>query len=432
MGQDDPRALLRAMFDAAVAAASPMVRIPAFLPPKPKGRTIVVGAGKASAEMARAVEAAWDGPIEGLVVTRDGHAAPCRHIEIVEASHPVPDARGAAAARRILDRVADLTEDDLVIALISGGGSALLTLPAEGLSLADKQAVNTALLRCGAPIGEMNIVRKHLSAIKGGRLAAAAHPARVVTLVISDVPNDDLSAIASGPTVADPSSFAQARDILRRHGIVEPKAVIDHLDRGTQETPKPGDPRLGGTTTDLIATPQKSLEAAAAVAHAAGVTPMILGDAIEGEAREVGRVMAGIARQIARHGQPIPPPCVLLSGGETTVTMRGRGRGGRNVEFLLSLAVALDGLPSAFAIAGDTDGVDGAEEVAGAVLTPDTLARAAALGIDARARLADNDAHAFFEALGDQVITGPTRTNVNDFRAILLLGPEAEAHRESR
>ncbi len=421
MDASDPRALLRAMFDAAVAAASPMVRIPAVLPPKPKGRTIVVGAGKASAEMARAVELAWDGPVEGLVVTRDGHAAPCRGIEIVEASHPVPDARGVAAARRILDRVSGLSEDDLVIALISGGGSALLTLPAEGLSLADKQAVNTALLRCGAPIGEMNIVRKHLSAIKGGRLAAAAHPARVVTLVISDVPNDDLSAIASGPTVADPSSFAQARDILRRHGITEPRAALEHLERAAEETPKPGDPRLARAETILIATPQMSLEAAAEVARAAGITPLILGDAIEGEAREVGRVMAGIARQAARHGQPATAPCVLISGGETTVTMRGQGRGGRNVEFLLALGLALDGLPGASAIAGDTDGVDGAEEVAGAILTPDTLARAAALGIDARASLADNDAHAFFEALGDQVITGPTRTNVNDFRAVMIL-----------
>ena len=416
-----PPDLLRAMFDAAVAAASPLLRMPGLLPPRPKGRTIVVGAGKASAEMARALESVWDGPLEGLVVTRDGHAAPCRSITIVEASHPVPDARGAEAARRILDQVAGLTADDLVIALISGGGSALLTLPAPGLSLDDKRAINAALLRSGAPIGEMNIVRKHLSAIKGGRLAAAIHPARLVTLVISDVPGDDLSVIASGPTVPDPSTFAEAAAILRRRGIDEPRAVINHLARAAEETPKAGDPRLARAETRLIATPQMSLEAAAAVARAAGITPMILGDAIEGEAREVGRVMAGIARQVARHRQPAPAPLVLISGGETTVTVRGTGRGGRNVEFLLSLAVALDGQPGTYAIAGDTDGVDGAEEIAGAILTPDTLARAAARGVDAKARLADNDGHGFFEALGDQVITGPTLTNVNDFRAILVL-----------
>nr|WP_210215332.1 glycerate kinase [Lichenihabitans psoromatis] len=415
-----PRDLLRAMFDAAVAAASPMRRVPLFLPPRPKGRSIVVGAGKASAEMARAVEVAWDGPLEGLVVTRDGHAAPCERIEIVEASHPVPDARGEAAARRILALVGGLTEDDLVLALISGGGSALLNLPADGLDLADKRAINTALLRAGVPIGEMNIVRKHLSAIKGGRLAAASFPARLVTLVISDVPRDDLSVIASGPTVPDPTTFAQALDILQRYGITGPARVIEHLRRGADETPKPGDPRLARSETILIATPQMSLEAAADVARRAGVTPLILGDAIEGEAREVGRVMAGIAQQVALHGQPAPAPCVLISGGETTVTVRGGGRGGRNVEFLLALGLALDGLARVSAIAGDTDGVDGAEDVAGAIITPDTLRRAAALGLDPKASLADNDAHRFFDVLGDQIVTGPTRTNVNDFRAILI------------
>ncbi|WP_131119059.1 glycerate kinase type-2 family protein [Lichenihabitans psoromatis] len=408
------------MFDAAVAAASPMRRVPLFLPPRPKGRSIVVGAGKASAEMARAVEVAWDGPLEGLVVTRDGHAAPCERIEIVEASHPVPDARGEAAARRILALVGGLTEDDLVLALISGGGSALLNLPADGLDLADKRAINTALLRAGVPIGEMNIVRKHLSAIKGGRLAAASFPARLVTLVISDVPRDDLSVIASGPTVPDPTTFAQALDILQRYGITGPARVIEHLRRGADETPKPGDPRLARSETILIATPQMSLEAAADVARRAGVTPLILGDAIEGEAREVGRVMAGIAQQVALHGQPAPAPCVLISGGETTVTVRGGGRGGRNVEFLLALGLALDGLARVSAIAGDTDGVDGAEDVAGAIITPDTLRRAAALGLDPKASLADNDAHRFFDVLGDQIVTGPTRTNVNDFRAILI------------
>ena len=416
-----PRELLRAMFDAAVAAASPQLRIPPHLPPPPKGRTIVVGGGKASAAMAKAVEDAWPGPLSGLVATRYGHAVPCKSIEIVEAAHPVPDESGHRAAGRMLEMVKGLQPDDLVLALVSGGGSALLSLPAPGLSFQDKQAVNAALLRSGAPIGEMNIVRKHLSAIKAGRLAAAAFPARVVTLVISDVPGDDPADIASGPTVADKSTFADARAVLAKHGISEPRSVIDHLDRGDDETPKPGSPRLARTTTILVATPRLSLEAAAEVARKAGVPPLILGDALEGEAREVGKVMGGIARHIAMQGQPAEPPVVLLSGGETTVTVRGKGRGGRNVEFLLSLAVTLDGLPGVFAVAGDTDGVDGAEEIAGAVITPDTLQRAAQLRIDAKQSLADNDAHSFFEALGDQVITGPTLTNVNDFRAILVL-----------
>ena len=423
----DPRAILRSMFDAAVSAASPSLRMPAHLPLPPKGRTIVVGAGKASASMARAVDENWPGPLSGLVVTRDGHGDDCPRIEIVEASHPVPDARGFAAAQRIRALVTGLTPDDLVLALISGGGSALLHLPAPGLTLQDKQAVNAALLRSGASIGEMNIVRKHLSAVKGGRLAALAHPARLVTLVISDVPGDDPAVIASGPTVADPSTFADATAVLQKYRIVEPRSVIDHLQRARDETPKPGDPRLEHAQTITIAAPQRSLEAAADVARAAGITPLILGDALEGEAREVGRVMAGIARQAATRGQPAPPPVVLLSGGETTVTVRGSGRGGRNVEFLLSLAIALDGLPDVFALAGDTDGVDGAEEVAGAVITPDTLTRAAARGIDAKASLADNDGHGFFGALGDQIITGPTRTNVNDFRAILVIAPSDDA-----
>jgi hydroxypyruvate reductase len=417
----EPRVLLRTMFDAAVAAASPGIRIPIHLPPPPKGKTIVVGAGKASAAMAKAVEQAWPGPLRGLVVTRYGHAVPCAKIEIVEAAHPVPDENGYRAAKRMLDLVKGLGPDDLVLALISGGGSALLSLPVPELSFQDKQAVNAALLRSGAPIGEMNTVRKHLSAIKGGRLAAAAFPARVVTLVISDVPGDDPADIASGPTVADKSTFAEARAVLAKYGISGPRSVIDYLDRGADETPKPGSPRLANTTTILVATPQLSLEAAAEVARKTGVLPLILGDALEGEAREVGRIMAGIARQVAMHGQPAPPPTVLLSGGETTVTVKGKGRGGRNVEFLLSLAVVLDGLPGVFALAADTDGVDGAEEIAGAIVTPDTLERAARLNINAKERLSDNDAHSFFEALGDQVITGPTLTNVNDFRAILVL-----------
>jgi glycerate 2-kinase len=411
---------LREMFDAAVSAASPLLRVPAFLPSPPKGRTIVVGAGKASALMAKAVEDNWAGPLSGLVVTRDGHSVHCDRIEIVEASHPVPDARGLKAAERICSLVEGLGHDDLVLALISGGGSALLTLPAPGLTLQDKQAVNAALLRSGASIGEMNVVRKHLSAIKGGRLATAAYPAQVVTLVISDVPGDDPALIASGPTVADPSTFADAVAVLKKYGINEPKSAIDYLKRGEDETPKASDLRLSKAITTTIAAPQLSLEAAAEVARKAGITPLILGDTLEGEAREVGRVMAGISRQTAQRGQPVEPPVVLLSGGETTVTVKGKGRGGRNVEFLLSLAVQLDGISNVFALAGDTDGVDGSEEIAGAIVAPDTLSRALALGIDAKAMLANNDGHSFFEALGDQVITGPTRTNVNDFRAILI------------
>ena len=422
-----PRDLLRAMFDAAVAAALPDKSLPSHLPPPPKGRTIVIGAGKASAAMARALEQHWSGPLTGLIVTRYGHGVPCQRIEIVEAAHPVPDEKGLDAARRILGMVQGLSEDDLVIALISGGGSSLLSLPAPGLTLEDKQAVNRALLRSGAHIGEMNCVRKHLSAIKGGRLATAAYPAQVITLVISDVPADDPAVIASGPTVADVTTFADARAVLAKYGITEPAAALRHLERAEDETPKPGDPRLARARTVMIATPQMSLEAAAAVARDAGTTPLILGNAIEGEAREVGRVMAGMARQVVLHDQPAAKPVVLLSGGETTVTVRGKGRGGRNVEFLLSLAVDLDGLAGVFALAADTDGIDGAEEVAGAIITPDTLARAEAKGISAKARLADNDGHGFFEALGDQVITGPTLTNVNDFRAILINAESREA-----
>jgi glycerate 2-kinase len=416
-----PRALLEKLFRTAVSTADPAVVLPGFLPPAPKGRTIVVGAGKASAAMARTLEQHWPGQLEGLVVTRYGHAVPCERIEIVEAAHPVPDAAGEAAARRILALVQGLTPDDLVIALISGGGSALLTLPAEGLTLADKQAVNRALLRSGAHIGEMNTVRKHLSAIKGGRLAAAAYPAPVMALLISDVPGDDPSVIASGPTVPDATSFADALAILEKYRIEEPAVVLAHLRAGASETPKPGDPRLAHSEIRMMATPQGSLEAAAAIAREAGVTPIILGDAIEGESREVARVMAGIARQVRRHGQPAAAACVLLSGGETTVTVRGDGKGGRNVEFLLALAVELHGAAGIWAVAGDTDGIDGAEEVAGAVLTPDTLARAEAAGISAKAMLAKNDAHPFFSTLGDAIVTGPTLTNVNDFRAILVL-----------
>ena len=414
------RDLLERMFRAAIAAAQPDLCLPPHLPPRPKGRTVVIGAGKASAAMARAVETAWAGPLEGLVVTRYGYAVPCERIEIVEAGHPVPDAAGEAAARRLLALVGDLGADDLVLALISGGGSALLAAPPEGATPEDERALNRALLTCGASIGEMNLVRRHLSAIKGGRLAAACHPARVVTLVISDVPGDDPTDIASGPTVGDPTTCAEALEIVRRRGIVLPAAMIEILESGRGESVKPDDPRLAGHEVRRVVTPQSALEAAAAVGRAAGIDVHILGDALEGEAREVGTVLAGIARQVARRDQPFRRPCVLLSGGETTVTVRGDGRGGRNVEFLLAAAVALDGEPGVHALAGDTDGVDGVEEIAGAVIAPDTPARAAALGLDPRRSLAANDGHGFFGALGDAVITGPTLTNVNDFRAILI------------
>ncbi|HEX6401853.1 MAG TPA: glycerate kinase [Pseudonocardiaceae bacterium] len=415
----DPRALLRAMFDAAVAAADPLQRVPAFLPARPRGRTVIVGAGKASARMAQAVERAWDGPLSGLVVTRYGHAVPCEHVEVVEAAHPVPDAAGERAARQILELVSGLSADDLVLALISGGGSALLPLPAPGITLADKQEINTALLRCGASIETMNLVRKHLSAIKGGRLAAGAFPATTVGLLISDVPGDDPAVIASGPTVPEASTPAQALAALANYHVTVPPAVRAHLE-ATPGCPGPHDPRMARVRNHVIAAPQQSLEAAAAVARQAGVTPVVLSDSLEGEAREVGIVLAGIARQVRRHGQPATAPCVLLSGGETTVTVRGTGRGGRNVELLLALALALRSAQGMHAIACDTDGVDGAEEVAGALVGPDTLRRAEQLGVSAAAALADNDGHGFFAALGDQVVTGPTLTNVNDFRAVLI------------
>jgi len=418
----DPRQLLREMFDAAIAAAQPALCVPRHLPAVPKGRLVVIGAGKASAAMARVVEDHWQGPLSGLVVTRYGYAVPCERIEIVEAAHPVPDAAGEVAARRLLEFVADLTEDDLVLCLISGGGSSLLPLALPGLTLADEQALNRALLASGAGIGEMNCVRRHLSAIKGGRLAAACRPARVVNLLLSDVPGDDPIDIASGPTVADPTTCADALAVLRRYEINVPTRALDLLESGEGETLKPGDARLPPIETRFVATPQMALEAAASVAREAGLTPYILGDAIEGEARDAAKTMAGIALQVARRGQPVAAPCVLISGGETTVTVRGRGRGGRNVEFLLSLGIALNGEPGIHALAGDTDGVDGQEEIAGAVLTPDTLRRAWAQGLRPRERLDDNDGHGFFEALGDSVVTGPTLTNVNDFRAIVIDG----------
>ena len=417
-----PREFLRQLFDVAIASAQPALCVPPHLPAAPRGRTIVVGAGKAAAAMARAVEDHWPGPLSGLVVTRYGYQVPCSRIEVVEAAHPVPDASGLAAARRMLDMVHGRVADDLVLCLISGGGSALLPAPLTGMTLAHEQAVNRALLHSGATISEMNCVRRHLSAIKGGRLAAACHPARVVTLLISDVPGDDPVDIASGPTVADPSTCADALAILRRYRMDMPSEVLDVLQSGRGESVKPGDARLSTSELLMIATPQMALEAAAARARAAGIAAHIMSDAIEGEARDVGRVLAAIALQVRNHGQPFAPPCVLLSGGETTVTVTGTGRGGRNVEFLLSLGISLYGARQVYALAGDTDGVDGAEEIAGAVLDPDSLERAWALGLQPKDFLARNDAHGFFEALGDSVITGPTLTNVNDFRAILILG----------
>jgi len=414
-----PPDLLKAMFQAAVEAALPQLCVPAHLPPRPKGRTVIIGAGKASGAMAKALEDAWDGPLEGLVVTRYGYRVPTTRLEVVEAAHPVPDEAGREAARRILKLVQGLTEHDLVLCLISGGGSALLALPAEGVSLEDKQAVNKALLKSGATISEMNVVRKHLSAIKGGRLAAAAAPARVVALMISDVPGDDPSIIASGPTVPDPSTNKDALGIIDKYGIEVPASVRKLLLKA-DETPKPGDKRLVNVRNIMVATPQASLEAAAAVARKAGVKPVILGDSIEGESRDVALVHAGIARQCALRAQPEAPPCVLISGGETTITLKGKGKGGRNTEFLLALAIALDGLPGIYALAGDTDGIDGSEDNAGALIYPDTLARAEKAGLNAKAMLADNDPYSFFAALGDLLETGPTLTNVNDFRAILI------------
>jgi len=414
------KVLLRKMFDAAVASAQPALCIPPHLPMVPRGRLIVVGAGKAAAAMARAVEENWPGALAGLVVTRYGHAVRCKYIEVLEAAHPVPDAAGLRAAQRILERVRGLGADDLVLCLISGGGSALLPLPAAGLTLELKQNVNRALLKSGATISEMNCVRRHLSAIKGGRLAAACHPARVLTLMISDVPGDRPIDIASGPTVGDPTTSADALAIVRRYGIDLPKQVLDILLSGRGESVKPDDPRLARAAARTIATPQMALEAAAGVARGAGIPAYILGDAIEGEARDVGKVFAGVALQVAERDQPFAAPCVLLSGGETTVTVRGSGRGGRNVEFLLSLAIALDGHARVYALAGDTDGVDGQEEIAGACVAPDSLARARDLGFKPENSLLENDAHSLFSALGDSVITGPTLTNVNDFRAILI------------
>ena len=424
MKDADARTLLRDLFDAALAAARPATCLAPYIArlQPPKGRTIVVGAGKASAAMARAVEDHWQHPLEGLVVTRYGYGEACKRIDIVEAAHPVPDEKGSAAAGRILEKVEGLSADDLVLCLISGGASSLLALPAPGLSLTDKQEVNRALLKLGANIGEMNTVRKHLSDIKGGRLAIAAQPARVLSWLISDVPNDDPGVIGSGPTVADRTTFAEALAVLAKYRIDPPAPVQVHLEAGAagkiEETPKPADPRLKRVETIIVATPKRSLEAAAAVARSRGCVVVMLGDNLEGEARELGAAHARRALDLATRATK---PTVILSGGETTVTVRGKGRGGRNVEYLLGQTIEANGAPQIWGLAADTDGVDGAEEIAGAIFTPDSLARAIAKVHDPKAMLQDNDGHSFFELIGDSLVTGPTRTNVNDFRATLIV-----------
>jgi len=414
------RRLLEELFEASVKAADPLHCLSPFLPEKPVGRTLVIGAGKAAASMAKAVENAWEGEIEGLVVTRYDHGLELDHIEVIEAAHPVPDGAGMEAARRIYDLASSAGEGDLVLCLMSGGASALLSLPGGSLELADKQSINKALLKSGANITEMNCVRKHLSAIKGGRLALAAYPAKVITLGISDIPGDDPATIGSGPSLGDETSVQEAIAILQKYNIDVPEQVSAHLASAAAETPSPDDDRLAENTFHMIATPQISLVAAAELAKSKNITPIILGDSIEGEAREVAIVMAGIARQVANHHQPAAPPCVLLSGGETTVTVKGSGRGGRNAEFLLSLVNELKGISGIYALACDTDGIDGSENNAGAYCGPETYHRAHEIAVDIAAHLDRNDGYGFFEAVEGLIFTGPTRTNVNDFRAILI------------
>ena len=422
MSTFNPRQFLLDLYGSAVDAVSAEKCLPAFLPEPPvNGRTLVIGAGKGAAAMARAVEKHWKGDISGLVVTRYEHGIDCQRIEVIEAAHPVPDEAGRKAASRMMEMVQGLTENDLVLCLISGGGSSLLALPAPGITLEQKQAINRALLKSGAAISEMNCVRKHLSAIKGGRLALACAPARVVTLLISDVPGDDPGIIASGPTLPDATTCADALAVLRKYSIEIPGSVREHLESNRGETPKPGDERFARNQHSVIAIAQDALEAAAAHASAVGITPYILSDGIEGESRDVAIVHAAMAKQVAARGQPFQRPCVIISGGETTVTVRGSGRGGRNAEFLLSLAVALEGHADIHAIACDTDGIDGSEDNAGALYGPDSLARAEAQGLRARSLLENNDGYGFFSALNDLVVSGPTRTNVNDFRAVLIL-----------
>jgi hydroxypyruvate reductase len=428
---EDPAGFLSGLFGAMVAAADPRQLVPGKLPDPPPGRTLVIGAGKAAAAMAKTVEEHWPGPLSGIVVTRYGHGLPCRFIEVIEAGHPLPDSKGSEAAERILALGRGLSPDDLVLVLLSGGGSALLTLPAPGLGLADLRETNRQLLASGAPIGDVNCLRRHLSAIAGGRLALACRPAQVITFAISDVPGDDPAVIASGPTVADPSTFADALDVVERYHLDLPAAVLRHLQEAREETPKPGDPRLSQSRFVLLTSPACALEAAASAARAAGVEPLVLGVEIQGEVREVAAQHAALLRRLQEKvaatdtrldgGRPI----LILSGGETSVTVAGRGRGGRNTEYLLALALAIEecglGGSALYALAADTDGVDGSEDNAGAYLFPDTLARARAAGLDPLRALANNDSYTFFAAVDGLLVTGPTRTNVNDFRAILAL-----------
>ena len=416
----DPKQFLTGIFEAAVAAADPELTIRRHLPEKPKGRTIVIGAGKGSAQMAAAFEKAWDGPLEGVVVTRYGFAAPCERIRIVEASHPVPDANGLDAAKLLLETVSGLTEDDLVIALVSGGGSALLPSPAGNLTLADEIAVNEALLASGAPISAMNTIRKHISGIKGGRLAAAAHPARVVSLVVSDIPGDNPALVASGPTVPDSASRADALRLIETYRITLPANVMAHINSAAADAPQPADPRFARNEVHVIASAAVSLDAAAEAARKQGVETVILSDAIEGEAREVGGVHAAIAREVATRNRPFNKPVLILSGGETTVTLRAKGKGGRNSEFLLAFAIGIDGVQGVDALAADTDGIDGSEDNAGAFADGSTVSRMHGAGVDAKAMLAGNNAWTAFSSVGDLFVPGPTGTNVNDLRAILV------------
>jgi glycerate 2-kinase len=420
-----PRDLLLGSFEAALAVADPLKIVPQHVPKPPKGRTLVIGAGKAAAAMALAVEQDWPAaaPLDGLVITRYRHGLLTNRIAVVEAGHPVPDESGEHAAHEILRKARALTPDDLLLALVSGGGSALLSLPAEGLTMSDLKATTRELLKCGAPIQDMNTVRKHLSAIQGGRLAAASR-APVLALIISDVTGDDPTHVASGPCAPDPTTYRDALDVLERYGVQAPKSVSDHLARGARseipETPKPGSKIFKRVENRVIATAQASLQAAARYFIGHDIHPAVLGDSVTGEAREVAKVFGAMAREIRQHGMPYAPPVALISGGETTVTVRGKGRGGRNAEFLLALATVLDGADGIHALACDTDGIDGSEDNAGAVVTPDSLARARGSKLDAAKMLADNDAYGFFSALGDLVVTGPTRTNVNDYRVILI------------
>lgn len=420
MTELEPKRFLTSIFDAAVAAADPELTIRSHLPDRPKGRTVVVGAGKGAAQMAAALEKAWDGPLEGVIVTRYGYAAPCQHIRVLEAAHPVPDEAGLTASKALLDAVSDLSVDDLVIALVCGGGSALLPAPPPGLTLADEIAVNEALLASGAPISAMNAVRKHVSTIKGGRLAAAAHPARVVSLIVSDIPGDNPALVASGPTVPDAASRKDALGIVAAYGMKLPDAVMAHLNTAQADAPRPDDSRLAGNQVRLIASAAVSLEAAAAEAGRQGVEAVILSDSIEGEARDVGSVHAAIAREVAIRNRPFRKPVLILSGGETTVTLRAKGKGGRNSEFLLAFALGIAGVSGIHALAADTDGIDGSEDNAGAFADGETVARMRAAGVDAKAMLAVNNAWTAFDAVGDLFVPGPTGTNVNDLRAILV------------